>query len=61
MKFFIQDLIPYNIHERVNSQYIGLTRLSMDLKVMSKSYKGLGMILAVIDQITNLIVIDHVH
>ena len=33
-----------------------MTRLSMDLKVMPKSYKGHRIILVVIDEVTNVMV-----
>ena len=41
------------LQTRINLNYKPLARLSMDLKVMSKSYKGHKFILCIIDEVTN--------
>ena len=41
---------------RINLNYTPLSRLSMDLKVMPKSYKGHKFILCVIDEMTNYLI-----
>ena len=38
---------------RINPNYIPLSRLSIDLKVMPRSYKGHKLILCIIDEVTN--------
>ena len=43
---------------RINPNYIPMSRLSMDLKVMSKSQKGHGYILCVIDEVTNFLMME---
>ena len=44
------------LQPRINSNYRPLSRLSMDLKVMTRSYKGDRYILCAIDEITNYII-----
>ena len=44
------------LQPRINLNYRPLSRLSMDLKVMPKSYKGDRYILCVIDEMTNYII-----
>ena len=44
------------LQPRINLNYRPLSRLSMDLKVMPKSYKGDRYILCVIDEVTNYII-----
>ena len=41
---------------RINPNYIPMSRLSMDLKVMPKSQKGCRYILCVIDEVTNFLI-----
>ena len=41
---------------RINPNYIPLSRLSMDLKVMPRSYKGHKFILCIIDEVTNYLI-----
>ena len=41
---------------RINPNYIPMSRLSIDLKVMPKSQKGLRYILCVIDEVTNFLI-----
>ena len=41
---------------RINPNYIPMSRLSMDLKVMPKSQKGLKYVLCVIDEVTNFLI-----
>ena len=40
---------------RINANYVPMSRLSMDLKVMPKSHKGHKYILCVIDEVTNFL------
>ena len=44
------------LQTRMNPNYVPLSRLSMDLKVMPKSYKGHKFILCIIDKVTNYLV-----
>ena len=41
---------------RINANYIPLSRLSMDLKVMPRSHKGHKFILCIIDEVTNYLI-----
>ena len=41
---------------RINANYIPMSRLSMDLKVMPRSHKGHRYILCVIDEMTNFLI-----
>ena len=41
------------LQTRINSNYIPLSRLSMDLKVMHRSHKAHKFILCIIDEVTN--------
>ena len=45
-----------HLQTRINLNYRPLSRLSMDLKVMPKSYKGHKFILCIIDEVTNYII-----
>ena len=45
------------LQTRVNPNYIPLSRLSMDLKVMLRSHKGHKFILCIIDEVANYLVI----
>ena len=52
-----KDKLPERqLQPRINLNYRPLLRLSMDLKVMPKSYKGDGYILCVIDEVTNYVI-----
>ena len=52
-----KDKLPERqLQPRINLNYRPLLRLSMDLKVMPKSYKGDRYILCVIDKVTNYII-----
>ena len=50
------ELPERQLQPRTNLNYRPLSRLSMDLKVMPKSYKGDKYILCIIDGVTNYIV-----
>ena len=41
---------------RINPNYIPLSRLSMDLKVIPRSYKGHKFILCIIDEVTKYLI-----
>ena len=45
-----------HLQTRIYLDYRPLSRLSMDIKVMPKSYKGLQFILGVIDEVTNYMI-----
>ena len=49
---------PPTIHlqTQINPNYIPMSRLSMDLKVMPKSHKGHKYILCIIDEVTNYLI-----
>ena len=52
-----KDKLPERqLQPRINLNYRPLSRLTMDLKVMPKSYKGDRYILCVIDEVTNYII-----
>ena len=52
-----KDKLPERqLQPRINLNYRLLSRLSMDLKVMPRSYKGSRYILGVIDEVTNYII-----
>ena len=44
------------LQTRINPNYIPLSRLSMDLKVMPRSHKGHKFILCIIDEVTNYLI-----
>ena len=46
---------------RINPNYIPLSRLSIDLKVMPRSYKGHKYIFCIIDEVTNYLVTIPMH
>ena len=68
-KFFIPNLIlahnetppARQLQTRINPNYIQLSRLSMDLKVMPRSYKGHKFILCIIDEVTNYLITIPIH
>ena len=47
---------PRQLQTRINPNYIPLSRLSMDLKVMPRSHKGHKFILYLIDEVTNYLI-----
>ena len=47
---------PRQLQSRINPNYIPLSRLSMDLKVMHRSHKGHKVILRIIDEVTNYLI-----
>ena len=49
------------LQTRINFNYRPLSRLSMDLKVVPKSYKGHKYILCVIDKVTNYLITVPIH
>ena len=48
--------IPRQLQTRINPNYVPMSRLSMDLKVMPRSHKGHKYILCIIDDVTNYLV-----
>ena len=44
------------LQTRINPNYISLSRLSMDLKVMPRSHKGHKFVLCIIDEVTNYLI-----
>ena len=52
---------PRQLQTRINPNYIPLSRLSMDLKVMPRSYKGHKYILCIIDEVTNYLITFPIH
>ena len=51
-----EKLPPRQLQARVNPNYIPLSRLSMDLKVMPRSHKGHKYILCIFDEVTNYLI-----
>ena len=50
---------PRQLQARINPNYVPMSRLSMDLKVMPRLHKGHKFILCIIDEVTNyLITVD---
>ena len=49
------------LQTRINLNYIPLSRLSMDLKVMPRSYRGHKFILYIIDEVTNYLIAVPIH
>ena len=47
---------PRHPQARINPNYVPMSRLSMDLKVMPRSHKGHRYILCIIDEVTNYLV-----
>ena len=47
---------PRHLQSRINPNYVTMSRLSMNLKVMSRSHKGHRYILCIIDEVTNYLV-----
>ena len=51
-----ERLPPRHLPTRINPNYVPMSRLSMDLKVMSRSHKGHKYILCIIDEVTSFLV-----
>ena len=51
-----EKLPPRHLWTRINPNYIPMSRLSMDLKVMPRSHKGHRYILCIIDEVMNYLV-----
>ena len=49
------------LHTRIHLNYRPLPRLSMDLKVMLRSYKGHKYILCILDEVTNYLITVPIH
>ena len=49
------------LQTRINPNYIPLSRLSMDLKVMPRSHKEHKFILCIIDEVTNYLITVPIH
>ena len=57
MKIYPKD----KLQTRINPNYIPFSRLSMDLKVMPKSYRGHKFILCISDEVTNYLITVTTH
>ena len=51
-----EKLPSRQLQTRINPNYVPLSRLSMDLKVVSRSYKGHKFILCIIDEVTHYLI-----
>ena len=51
-----EKLSPRQLQTRINTTYVPLSRFSMDLTVMPKSYKGNEFILCIINEVTNYLI-----
>ena len=51
-----EKLPPWQLQTRINPNYVPLSRLSMDLKVMPRSHKGHKFILCIINEVTNYLI-----
>ena len=51
-----EKLPTRHLQTRINPNYIPMSRLSMDLKVMPRSHKGHKYILCIIDEVTNFLI-----
>ena len=51
-----EKLPTRHLQTRINPNYVPMSRLSMDLKVMPKSHKGHRYILCIIDEVTNFLI-----
>ena len=56
MKTYLTISDNFFIQTRINPNYIPLSRLSMDLKVMPRSHKGHQYISCIIDEVTNYLI-----
>ena len=50
-----EKLPPRHLQTRINPNYVPMSRLSMDLKVMPRTHKGHKYILCIIDEVTNFL------
>ena len=56
-QFLCNEKLPSrHLQTRINPNYVPMSRLSMDLKVMPRSQKGHRYILCIIDEVTNYLV-----
>ena len=51
-----EKLPPRQLQARINPNYVPLSRLSMDLRVMPRSHKGHKYILCIINEVTNYLI-----
>ena len=51
-----QKIPPRQYQARINPNYVPMSRLSMDLKVMPRLHKGHKYILCIIDEVTNYLI-----
>ena len=51
-----EKLPSRHLQTRINPNYVPLSRLSMDLKIMPRSHKGHRYILCIIDEVTNFLI-----
>ena len=51
-----EKLPSRHLQTRINPNYVPMSRLSMDLKIMPRSHKGHRYILCIIDEMTNILV-----
>ena len=51
-----EKLPPRQYQARINPNYVPMSRLSMDLKIMSRLYRGHKYILCIIDEVTNYLI-----
>ena len=51
-----EKLLVRQLQTRINPNYIPLSRLSMELKVIPRSHKGHKFILCIIDEVTNYLI-----
>ena len=51
-----EKLPPRQFQTRINPNYVSLSRLSMDLKVMPRSHKGHKFIPCIVDEVTNYLI-----
>ena len=51
-----EKLPSRHLQTRINPNYVPMSRLSMDLKVMPRSQKGHRYILCIIDEVTNFLI-----
>ena len=56
-----EKLLTRQLQTGINPNYIPLSRLSMDLKVTPKSYRGHKFILCIIDEVTNYLITVPIH
>ena len=56
-----EKLPPRQLQTRINPNYVPISRLSMDLKVMPRSHRGHKFILRIIDKVTNYLITVPIH